>query len=722
MPGHDLTVAETRQSREPVDVERMRALFNPRSIALIGATDRSGWSWATFANLAPERFSGDVHLVNPRGGLVHDRQAVTSVAELPDDVDLAYVMVGPAAVLDVMRQIGVKGITSAVMLTSGFGEAGPEGAALELAVLEVAREYGITILGPNGNGFANFAAGVAPYGLAIPRPPQIGDIGMVLQSGGLVSTVLDLAVARNVGVSLLTAMGNELTTTLTDVVRYMVHDEATKVIALFIESIRDTEAFRVVAKEALEAGKPLVAMKVGRSAAGARVANAHTGALVGDDGVIDAVFDQLGVVRVDSLEDLLSTAELFSSGVSFAGNRFGVVSSSGGANEIIADCIDAAGLVLPDFDQRTEDALRSFLPAFGNVHNPVDITGLSVVEDDLPERAAAVVAQDPNIDGVIYWTDLPRERPADQSAHDGIIDYYARQVAAFRTSEAPVIPIGTAYTDITAYGAEVSEKTGYPGGLGGIHHGIAALGKAVQWHVRREDRLRNLNADGVVEPLHVDAEPGTSFGEYRAAELLRAQHVPMVPAGLAGTAEEAEELADRFGYPVVVKLAADEIEHKSDIGGVRLHLNNGAEVRAAFDDVIAAGLSAGAAEPKALVQPMRSGGVELIVGVVRDPDWGLVMAVGLGGVWVEVFKDSVLHPLPTSRERVREGLTQLRAAALLSGVRGAEPADLDAIADAAMTVADVAQRLGERLESLEINPLLVRGGSVEALDALITWR
>lgn len=724
MSSHALsaTADPSKLNRPAISLERMHALFNPRSIALIGATERSGWSWATFANLAPSRFAGEVHLVNPRGGLVHGQEAYARIADLPDDVDLAYVMVGPGAVLGVMEQIAAKGITSVVMLTSGFSEAGPEGAALEREVLEIALEHGITILGPNGNGYANFAGGVCPYGLAIPRVPAIGGIGFVLHSGGLASTVMDLAVARNVGVSLLTAMGNELTTTLTDVVRYLVHDKATAVIGMFVESIRDPEEFRAVAREALEAGKPLVAMKVGRSAAGARVASAHTGALAGDDAVIDAVFAQLGVVRVDSLEDLLSTTEVFASGFHLGGNRFGVVSSSGGANEIIADCMDAAGLALPDFDPRTEEALRAFLPDFANPRNPVDITGLSMVEDDLAERATAIIAQDPNIDGVLYWTDLPRERPADASANAANVDYYRRQVEAFRTVTVPVVPVGTAFTDITEYGAEVSAASGYPNGLGGISHGVAAVGRVVQWQTQREERLRALRAERTVRLLEVDAQPGASFGEYRAAELLRAQGVPMVPAALVSSATEAAEAAARFGFPVVVKLAADEVEHKSDIGGVKLHLNSADEVREAFDAVAAAGIQVGVPAPQALVQPMRAGGVELIVGVVRDPDWGLVMAVGLGGVWVEVFKDSVLHPLPTSRERVRQGLTELRAAALLDGVRGAEPADLDAITDAAMAVAEVAERLGDRLESLEINPLLVRGGSVEALDALITWR
>lgn len=711
-----------RQERSPVSVENVARLFNPRSIALVGATDRSGWSKDTFNNLAPDRFDGEVHLVNPRGGLVHGKPALTSVAELPDGVDLAYIMVGSGAVVEVVKQVADRGIRSAVILTSGFSEIGEEGVLREQAVLDIAREHAMTILGPNGNGFVNVTGRVCPFGLTIARQPMPGSIGLVLQSGGLASLVLNLAAARNVGLRLMVSMGNEMTTSLTDVVRYLVDDRDTKVIALFIESIRDPKEFRQVAAAAFAAGKPIVAMKVGRSVVGARVATAHSGALVGNDGVIDAVFSQLGVIRVDSLEDLIVTAELLATGPVLRGRRFALVSESGGCNEIIADCGEAAGIEFPHFAPETEEALRAVLPPFASVRNPVDVTGFSVIDNHLGQRAIMIVAGDDNIDGVISWGDLPRYAARDAEAQNNRNDYYRQKAKAVATAGKPVIIVGTSFTDITEAGIRTAQESGYPNGLGGIEHGIRALGHAVRWYERRERKSSSTVERPALEPIEVVARPGESFGEHRASELLREHGVPMVPAVHAATADEAAAAAERFGYPVVVKLAADEVEHKSDIGGVKLNLADAGTVRRAFEAVVAAGRKAGVATPAALVQPQRSGGVELLVGVVRDPDWGLVAVVGLGGIWVEVFKDSVLHPLPCDAASVREGLTKLRAAALLEGVRGAEPADLDAITDAVMRVADVAQRLGDRLESLEINPLLVRGRAVEALDALITWR
>lgn len=715
-----MNTISSASTRQPIPAEAVARLFTPRSVALIGATDRSGWSWATFENLAPDRFSGDVHLVNRRGGTVHGVQAYARVADLPDGVDLAYLMVGTHTVLEVVEEVAARGIRSVVILTAGFGEAGEEGEQLERDVLDVALRHGMTILGPNGNGFVNVAGRVAPYGLAIPKPPLPGSIGVVLQSGGLASIIMDLAAVRQVGLSLLVSMGNELMLSLTDVVRYLVHDPATKVIGLFIESIRDPEEFRRVAREALRAGKPIVAMKAGRSDVGARVAKAHTGSLVGDDVVISAVFEELGVIRVDSLEDLIVTTELLAEGPELSGNRFGLVSSSGGANELIADRAEEVGILLPDFAPETELALSQVLPEFGSVRNPVDVTGLAVLRSDLLQDAVTIVASDPGIDALMYWGDLPRHASNDPGARAESIEYHRRQAAAFEAASKPVIVLGTAFTDITDDAADISRESGYPRGLGGIHHGLTAVGRALRWYAQRDSLIEPApRAD--VDPVRVDAGPGETFAEHRASELLRELGVPMVPSRLVSAADDAVLAAEEFGYPVVVKLSADDVAHKSDIGGVRIGLSSPSDVRDAFTDVIAAGARAGARDSAALVQPQRSEGIELIVGVLRDPSWGLVLAVGLGGVWVEVFRDSVLHTLPAHRSRVRAGLTELRAAALLGGVRGAPAADLDAITDVVMLIAEAAERLGDRLVSLEVNPLRVRGNMVEALDALITW-
>jgi acyl-CoA synthetase (NDP forming) len=712
--------------------DQVRQLFNPRSIALIGATDKSRWSWSTYGNLKLHEFDGPVYLVNPRGIPVHGEQSYARVADLPERVDLAFVMVPTTAILSVLAEVADAGIPSAVVLTSGFGEVGEEGAELERQVVELARSRGLTILGPNGNGYINAAAGIMPYGLIIEKPLLRGPVGVVLQSGALASAVLGFATSRNIGTSLLVSMGNESMLSMTDVMRYLIDDDATKVIALFIESVRRPDEFLALAREALAKGKPIVAIKVGRSQAGARVARAHTGSLVGDDAVVDAVFRQNGVIRVESLEDLVITAGLLADSGPLPGKRFGFVTASGGASEIIADRSEDEDIEIPEFTPETVERLRQVIPDFGAAQNPVDVTGYILVNRDLLRNALLAVQDDPGLDALVLVTDLPRSAPPGDTAP--IIEMYRQTVELLASSSKPVVVMGTTLTDITAFGRDVATETDYPNVLGGIDHGLTALGRAVRW----SEQYRAVQARGQVaagqataEPLTVaksvpelvvPEEPGASWTEHRAGTFLAQHGVPVVPSTLVTSAEAAVEAAATGGYPVVVKLAADGIEHKSDIGGVKIGLDNPDAVRAAYADVVSAGQQAGAEVQGALVQPMRSGGIELLVGIVTDPAWGQVLAVGFGGIWVEILRDTALLVLPADRGQVLASLRSLRGARLFDGPRGTEKADLEAVADAIVAVAELAQRLGDRLEALEINPLLVTGSQVEALDALITWR
>ncbi|GAA2206441.1 acetate--CoA ligase family protein [Nonomuraea monospora] len=688
-------------------------LFNPGSIALVGATDKSGWSISTLANLRAHGFPGPVHLVNSRGGVVHGQPAHRSLTEIPERVDLAYVMVPTAAVLGVLREGAKLGIRCYVILTAGFGESGEEGARLEAEIAAFAVENGLTILGPNGNGFINAAAGVTPYGLPIPPPLLRGAVGVVLQSGALASSVLGFAQARNVGISLLTSMGNETVVTVTDVIDYLVDDPATKVIALFLETIRNPAEFSRVARRALEAGKPIVALKIGRSKLASHTAQAHTGALVGDDDVIDAALRQLGVIRVRSLEDLIITAGLLASTGPLPGRRVGVVTPSGGASEIIADRAEDEGLELPPFAPETVAKLAEIVPSFGTVQNPLDVTGYVLIDRTLLGRALEAVTADPGIDLIMLLSEPPKVAPPDPAP---VLATYAASAGRIASSPVPVVVVSNVLTDVTEFGRRVQAETGFPYVAGGIEHGLHAIGAAVRWS---EQRSRVLSR-AAPPPRAVAPPEGASgvWAEHRAAALLAAAGLPVVPSELAADEPAAVAAAERFGYPVVLKAAAEGLGHKSDVGGVRLGLSEAEQVRRAYREVVAAVPSLDGV----LVQPQRGGGIELLVGVVRDPAWGLTLAVGLGGVWVEVLRDTALRVLPVDAGEVRTALAELRGAALLNGLRGSEPADLDAVADVVARVAAFAESLGDGLESLEINPLLVSGSRVEALDALITWR
>jgi acetate---CoA ligase (ADP-forming) len=693
----------------------VRALFNPASIAMVGATDKSGWSVNTLANLDRHGFDGPVYLVNPRTETVHGRQAYRSLSDLPGPVDLVYVMVPTAVVLDVLEEGARLGIRNYVVLTAGFGETGPEGRKLEEELAACCRANGLTVLGPNGNGFINAATSVTPYGLPIPPPLLSGSVGVVLQSGALASSVLAFSQVRGIGLSLLTSMGNEAVVSVTDVVDYLVDDPATKVIALFLESVRRPEEFARVARRALEAGKPIVALKIGRSGLASRTAQAHTGALVGDDAVIDAAFRRLGVVRVRSLEDLIITAGLLASSGPLPGPRLGVVTPSGGASEIIADRAEDEGLELPPFAGATVARLTEIMPEFGSAANPLDVTGYVVVDRTLLSRALRIVAEDPGIDVVVLLSDLPRLEPPDPAP---VFRQYENSTRVIGESPRPVVIVANVLTDVGAFARMLQERTGYPHVVGGIEHGMSAIGAAVRWsRARAQASPRPVPVAPVVTGTGPVA-PGTgTWAEHRAAAFLADHGVPVVPSELAADEAAAVAAAEGLGYPVVLKAAAEGLGHKSDIGGVRLGLTSAEDVRRAYREIRAAVGGIGA-----LVQPQRDGGVELLVGVVRDPNWGLVLAVGLGGVWVEVLKDSVLRLLPVDAADVREALGELRGAELLQGARGTEPADLDAVAETVARVCALAEGMGDDLESLEINPLLVRGSRIEALDALIAWR
>jgi acyl-CoA synthetase (NDP forming) len=711
----------------------LRALFHPRSIALVGASDNSGWSQGTFANLRDHGFGGPVYLVNRRAGVVHGEKAYPALGAVPGPVDLAYVMVPTDAVLPVLRDGADAGIRAYVVLTSGFGETGAGGARREEQIAAFASDRGLVILGPNGNGYINAAAGITPYGLPIPPPLLRGPVGVVLQSGALASSVLAFAQSRNIGISLLACMGNESMLSVADVVGYLVDDPDTRVIALFLESVRQPAEFARAARRALAAGKPVVALKVGRSALARHTAQAHTGALAGDDGVIDAVFRQLGVVRVRSVEDLIITAGLLAAGP-LPGPRIGVVTPSGGASEIIADRAQDEGLELPPFAPATAAALAAILPGFATVANPLDVTGYVVVDRTLLGRALEIVAADPGIDAVLLLSELPRDSPADPAAIRARYEDTARRIAA---APRPVVVASNALTDITGFGREFQESTGYPPVVGGIEHGIQAIGAAVRWSRAYREALaapgqtsRALAAGGPGRAGRTGPGPAEAswagatgtWAEDRAAALLAACGVPVVPSERAADEMAAVAAAASLGYPVVIKAVAANIAHKSDIGAVRLALADERAARCAYREVRAAARAAGADDARVLVQPYRAGGIELIAGIVRDPAWGLVLAVGLGGIWVEVLRDAALRVLPAGPGEIRRALGELRGAAVLRGARGAEPADLGRAADVIARIAEIAGDLGDRLESLEVNPLLVRGAHVEALDALVTWR
>ena len=711
-----------------VTPERLRDFFAPRSLAIVGASDTSGWAQFILASSAATGFEGPLIPVHPRHETVFGRPAVRSLRDLTEPVDLAFVMVPTHAVPDVIDDAAAAGVRHAVVLASGYREAGPEGCARQDALVKQAAGYGMLLLGPNCLGFLNTHASAGPFALSVPLPLRPGPVGIALQSGALASAMLAFARSRAIGVSTVVTMGNESMISTADVLGYLADDEQTRVICLFVEEISEPDRFAHAARQAAKAGKPVVVLKTGSSPAGQVAALAHTGSVAGDDAVVDAVFRQLGVIRVTSIEELLSTAGLLGYDRWPRGRRMGVLTASGGACGLIADQASEQDIKIPPFAARTVAAIEPHLPAFADAHNPLDVTGYVLANPRVTaltaiDHALDAAVTDPGLDFVLFCgVTAPEARPADERVTrlaSERVRWLAERIAS---SPIPVIPMGTTCIDVSGYARDLLVEHGVHL-LGGVDLGMRALGHALRWLENRPaaDPPAATNRPGARPPAAINhATAINPWSEEAARNLLASCAVPLVPGELVTSAEAAARAARRLGSPVALKVCSAQITHKSDIGGVALGMHGDAQVRDAYRRVLAAGQTVpGAVVDGVLVTPMRSGGVELLVGVTVDRAFGPVLAVGLGGVWVELLADTSLRVLPVTTDDVKHMLGELRGSPLLRGARGTRPADLDVLAQVVKNVGDAALSLDGSLRALEINPLWVNGEQVEALDVLV---
>jgi acyl-CoA synthetase (NDP forming) len=691
----------------------LNAMLRPRSIALVGATDRSRWSQNTFDNLINRKYPGTVHLVSRRGGTVHGRSAATSCVAVGEPIDLALLMVPMQAVDEALADLAAADVHNAVILTSGFAETGHEGADHQARLASLARQHNVSLLGPNCLGFVNFIENVPLWTGGFRAPSRPGSVAVVTQSGANGSFISALAAQHEIGLSHMVSTGNEADLDCADFIDHLIDLPEVSAIALFAETIRHAPSFAAAARRAIAAAKPIVVLKIGLSEVTARSAQAHTGALVGDDRVFDGVCRELGMVRVESIEDLLFTADVITRTGVLAPGGLGVVSVSGGACEIVADRAQVLNIFLPELSADATAELRAALPSFGTPNNPLDITGGAVLQPDLFEQGLRIMGKQKEFSALACLFDAP---VTEELATPFALTALRHIAAGLQAAEMPALMISHSVKPVTETATRIIDDIKLPYVSGGLHHGINALGKAFWW----SEQYRRLA--GTTARVGTIADANEQPGSERATlDYLARCNVPVVPMKLARDADQAVAAARAIGGRVVLKIASEDITHKSDIGGVVLNLEGDAAVAEAFARIMAAAPS-GARVDGVLVAPMRGGGLELFVGCTRDPQWGAVIAVGLGGVWVEVLQDVSLRPLPVASDEVKRMLTELRGAKLLQGVRGMQAADLDAVAGVIARIGDAAVALGSNLEALEVNPLWVRGADVEALDALAVWR
>lgn len=709
----------------PVEItpERLRSLFRPRNVALVGASDKSNFSRGTYGNLVSFGFGDRTFLVNARGAETHGQPTYTSCAAVVEatgePIDLAHMMVPQAVTLDALAEAAASGVRNAVVLSSGYAETGAEGVLEQQRLVERAHELDIALLGPNMLGFANFVDGLAVMPGPVPRKPA-GPVALLSQSGASAAAMSDFASQAGVGLSYTVTLGNEAMITAGHVIDFLVEDETTKAIAIFLEAIRDPETFRAACRRAAAAGKAIVVLKVGASELSARAAAAHTGALVGDDKVVDAILADLAVIRVDTIEDMMITAGAAAHLGRLPASGLGIVSFSGGVCDILADRAEARGVLIPDLAPETVAAISAQFAAFGTVQNPLDVTGAATIKTELFTHAISAMSADPAIGAIAVIGPLPGPNDSSPWRGAGIVHAIGAGIAA---AECPVVLVNQVMTPQTPLVDEVLAEIGSPYLVPGLDQSIVALGGVARW----SQRLAELDSAAESETRSIPVPPREkrvgSWSEASARGLLEAAGVPVVPAHLVASAAAAAEAAAELGGAVALKIVSPQILHKSDIGGVRLGVEGDEAVAAAYDAVVSAAERVpGAVVEGVLVSPMRPAAPELLVGVVQDAQWGPILAVAIGGVLVEVLDDSVLSPLPVSPAKVRQMLGALRAHAVLDGVRGGRAADLDELASVISRVGELALALSDDLVSLEINPLRADGSQVEALDAVVEWK
>ncbi|BBC22572.1 bifunctional acetate--CoA ligase family protein/GNAT family N-acetyltransferase [Pseudanabaena sp. ABRG5-3] len=707
-PAHDIW----KKQRHPLD-----CIFRPRSVAVIGASEREGSVGRTLLwNLIRSPFGGTVFPVNPQRHSVLGIKSYRDIASVPEVVDLAIIATPAATVPQVIRECVGAGVKGAIIISAGFKEIGEQGAALEKEVLAEARNGGMRIIGPNCLGLMNPLAGLnATFAGTSARS---GNVAFISQSGALCTSILDWSLGENVGFSAFVSIGSMLDVGWGDLIEYLGDDPHTHSIVLYMESIGDAHAFLSAARE-VAMDKPIIVLKVGHTEAAAKAAASHTGALTGSDEVLNAAFRRCGVLRVHTISDLFDMAETLAKQPRPKGNRLSIVTNAGGPGAIATDALISGGGTLSELAPETIQKLNQFLPAQWSHHNPIDILGDA--SSDRYAQTLEVVADDPNSDAMlVILTPQAMTNPTQT----------AEKLKSYSKLGKPILSSWMGGAEIAA-GTEILNQANIPT--------FPYPDTAVRLFNYMWRYTYNLKGIYETPSLPVDSDlhaPDRQLAErilaqatksdrlllteYESKKLLAAYGIPTVPTEIATSDIEAVEIADRFGYPVVLKLHSEKITHKTDVGGVRLNLEDAAAVTRAFM-VIASKVRT--IDPEAFlgvtVQPMvKMEGYELILGSSLDPQFGEVMLFGMGGQLVEVFRDRALALPPLNTTLARRMMEQTRIYQALQGVRGRKAIDM---AKLEQLLVNFSQLVVEQpqIREIDINPLLVSADGMIALDARV---
>lgn len=696
----------------------LEAIFAPRSIAVVGASpDPSKLGHRILQNILDAGYPGRVFPIHPNAPHILNFPAYPSVEQVPEPVDLAVIVVPAAVVPEVAEACGRAGVKGLVVISAGFKEVGPEGRALEMRVLEIVQRYGMRMIGPNCLGVIDTITHLnASFAALYPHP---GQIAFMSQSGALCTAILDWSKAQGIGFSRFVSLGNKADVDEVTLLEAWGCDKANnRVILAYLEGIGNGDDFVAVARRVTKQ-IPVIAIKSGATQAGARAASSHTGALAGAEHAYEAAFDQSGVLRARSMQELFDFAMAFAYQPLIPGNRLAIVTNAGGPGIIATDAAERIGLSLAELTPATTEALRAALPPTASVYNPIDIIGDA--RADRYRVALRAALDDPNVDAMlVLFTPQAVSKP--EEIAQTIVELAAGSAKPVVTSFMGAASIGEALRILNDHRIP---NYAFP------ERAVAALGAMVaqrRWVERPPGEYARFDMDAErVRALfaRVRSEGRVELGELEAREVIEACGMRLPKSFLAQSPEEAAEIAARLGFPVVMKISSPDILHKSDIGGVKLGISDSAAARDAYEliEYRARKYSREARIWGVLVQEQVRKGREVLVGVSRDPQFGPLIAFGLGGIYVEALKDVVFRLAPVSRQEAAEQVRSIRAFPLLRGVRGEPPADIAAAEEIILRVSQLVTDFPEIVE-MDINPLVVynRGEGATVLDARIILR
>ena len=694
-------------------------IMKPKSIAVVGASTKEHTIGSDIMKRLQEyKFNGNIYPVNPKGGVIEGLQAYTSVLEIPGEVDLAIIVVNAKFVLSTIDQCHEKGIKGLCIITAGFKETGKEGAEAEKQLLAKVREYGMRCVGPNCLGVVNTHPDVRMDGCFAESLPERGNIGFVSQSGALGGGILNILKDLNLGFAQFISIGNQADVNAETALEYWEDEKDVEQILLYMESIQNPANFRKLASR-ISKKKPILALKAGRSAAGASAASSHTGSLAGADKAANALLNQSGVIREYSLQDLFATAKVFANCPIPKGDRVAIITNSGGPGIMATDAICEHGMQIAKISDETKEKLRSFLPSAASVKNPIDMIASAPIEHY--KQTLETVIADENVDMIITIY-LPFLGLKDIDVAKALMEIKAEH------PEKPVI--GVFMTKSEFFSALSDMKVNMPFFMYAEEaaDGLNRLNQQRLWMERPEGKIPTFDVDykRAQEIIAKSVNEGRAQLTTRESiDVLDAYGIRVCKSGFAKSEDEAVSIADSIGYPVVMKMTSKTTSHKTDVGGVRVNIQSAEQLRAEYQDLIAKLTEKGLLEglEGVIIQEMVKGNREMVCGIATDPQYGPMMMFGLGGVFIEVMKDVTFRIAPLTDVDAKEMIKSVKAYKLLEGARGTKPAQMEQIEETLLRLSQLVHDF-KFIDELDINPLLIseKTGEGIAVDGRIKVR